>query len=132
MPGYHGPQRRHIKRHVLYQCFIDWRRTILGVPVGSTVQRCRMRNVTSRGISIRSATLPKIGWTLSLAFDVPILVHALPSEFVVSGRVVWIDELKGRPYYRVGCAFRHLSGRKAQDLKQFIRDAVIDPHQARY
>ena len=91
-----------------------------------------MRNVTSGGMSFRSAVSPRSGWTVRIVFDVPILVHALPSGFTVTGRIIWVDEPKNRPYCRVGCRFKHLSGDDAHDLKQFIRDAVIDPHLAKY
>ena len=132
MPGYQGPQRRDRKRHVLHQCFVRWRRTILGLPAGLQVEQCRIRNLTSGGISFRSAVPPRQGWTVRMVFDVPILVRALPGNFTVSVRVIWVDKPKNRRYSRVGCRFKHLSARDAHDLKQFIRDAVIDPHLAKY
>ncbi len=132
MPGYQGPRRRDRKRHVLHQCFIRWRRTILGIPAGPLVEQCRIRNLTSGGISFRSAVAPRQGWTVRMVFNVPILVHTLPGNFSVAARVMWVDKPKNRRYSRVGCAFKGLSARDAHDLKQFIRDAVIDPHLAKY
>ena len=132
MARYQGPQRRRLKRHVIHKCFVVWRRKVLGIRAGRRVESCRIRDLTSRGISFRSVVPPRVGWTLELRFDVPIQVHTLPTDFYVVGRVVWVDRAKNASYYRVACAFKRLTGGAERDLKQFIGDALIDPHLATF
>ncbi|MFH0962709.1 MAG: PilZ domain-containing protein [Planctomycetota bacterium] len=126
--GYAGPQRRKMPRYAVRKCKIGFQRRVLGVLWTPLEKGNAIRNLNSRGVSFRSRRAVRRGARLVIVFEVPMLMQLFPPHFPVAGRVLWCDRPAFKEYYRVGMRFDRLKREQLDALRQFIQDAMINPH----
>jgi len=125
---YAGPQRRKMPRYVVRKCKIGFQGRVWRILWTPLEKGNAIRNLNSRGISFRTGRPLRRGMRLTIVFEVPMLMQLFPPHFPIGGRVVWCDHPSFKGYYRIGMQFDRVSREQADALKQFIQDAMMNPH----
>jgi len=118
-----GLEQRERQRHHVRHTFVRFQRKILCFPCEHRSQQYPLRNIHTEGISFRSLMPLKIGNKIKLFLETSVLVHSFCRECCLAAKVVWVDKLPKKTYWRIGCKL--VGNIPAQELQEFIRDGVV-------
>ena len=124
-PPYMGRERRRRERHHVPHAFARFQKRILCFPAGLLSEEYPIRNINSRGISFRSMSPVRAGDKLLVQLETSVLVHSFWSKCRFLVRVVWVDKLPKKTYWRVGCTI--LEKKARQEIVRLIQDGLIVP-----
>jgi len=121
--AYAGRERRERQRHHVPQTFVRFQKRLLCFPLNRFSGKFPSRNIHSHGVSFRSLKPVKVGSKLLVNIGTSILVHAFRDKCAFIARVVWVDKLANRTYWRVGCEI--LGKKGCKEIAELVRDGAL-------
>ena len=119
-------ERRRSVRYAVKRCTALFRRRRLCLFFEKEPHHAPILDLSSRGIGFLTKRTVTPGDVLSIAFDMPYEVYAIPPGFQIRARVTWLTPASGEPgLKRVGCIFHRLKPEEHDLITRIIRFGIL-------